>query len=323
MNDAPVISIVVPCFNEEDILPRALVRLHASASATGLSYEIVLVDDGSRDRTWEIIAAAAQHDACVRGVRFSRNFGHQMALTAGLERARGTDVLIIDADLQDPPELLSVMLAKRTEGFDVVYGQRRSRAGETWFKLITAKLFYRLIGYLAEVPIPSDTGDFRLMSRQSVDAFLLLPETSRFIRGMVAWIGYPQIGVPYDREPRAAGKTKYSLGKMLRLSADAVTGFSIKPLRVATLASAGLLGAALLITLWAVIVWLCHGTVRGWTSLIVTILLVGGVQTLVLGIIGEYIGRLFLEVKRRPLYLIRNDTATGENDHGHIKKAED
>ena len=309
MVEAPIISIVVPCFNEEEILPQALNRLHAAGQATGRSYEILLVDDGSADRTWEIIAAQAQHDARVRGVRLSRNFGHQMALTAGLERARGSDVLVIDADLQDPPELLGVMLAKRAEGFDVVYGQRRSRAGETWFKLVTAKLFYRLIGYLAEVSIPPDTGDFRLMSRRAVDAFLLLPETSRFIRGMVAWIGYAQVAVPYDRQARTAGKTKYSLGRMLRFSVDAVTGFSIKPLRAASLASAGLLGAAFLITLWALITWLGHGTVRGWTSLIVTILLVGGVQTLILGIIGEYIGRLFLEVKRRPLYLIRNDTA--------------
>jgi dolichol-phosphate mannosyltransferase len=308
MTDAPVISIVVPCFNEEEILPHTVARLHAAAAATGSSYEMVLVDDGSRDRTWEIIAAAAQHDARVRGVRLSRNFGHQMALTAGLQRARGSDVLIIDDDLQDPPELLGVMLAKRTEGFDVVYGQRRSRAGETWFKLITAKLFYRLMGYLAEVPIPPDTGDFRLMSRRAVDAFLLLPENSRFIRGMVAWIGYPQIAVLYDREPRTAGKTKYSLRKLLRFSADAVTGFSIKPLRIATLASAGLLGTASILTLWAVIRHL-QGTVQGWPSTIVTILFVGGVQTLVLGIIGEYVGRLFLEVKRRPLYLVRHDTA--------------
>ena len=312
MTDAPVISIVVPCFNEEECLPQTLIRLHASAAATGLSYEMVLVDDGSQDHTWDLIAAHARQDARVRGFRLSRNFGHQMALTAGLDRARGAEVLIIDADLQDPPELLGAMLAKRAEGFDVVYGQRRSRAGETWFKVITAKIFYRLIGFLAEVPVPPDTGDFRLMSRRAVDAFLLLPETSRFIRGMVAWIGYPQIAVPYDRERRAAGKTKYSLGRMLRFSADAVTGFSIKPLRFATLASAGLLGAALLITIWAVITWLYHGTVRGWTSLIVTILLVGGVQTLVLGIIGEYVGRLFLEVKRRPLYLVRQETSQVE-----------
>lgn len=309
MVEASLISIVVPCFNEEEILPQTLSRVHAAAQATGLGYEILLVDDGSADRTWEIIEAEAQRDAHVRGVRLSRNFGHQMALTAGLERARGSEVLVIDADLQDPPELLAAMLAKRAEGFDVIYGRRRSRAGETWFKLVTAKLFYRLIGYLAEVPIPPDAGDFRLMSRRAVNAFLLLPETSRFIRGMVAWIGYAQVAVPYDRQARAAGKTKYSLGRMLRFSADAVTGFSIKPLRAATLASAALLGAAFLIALWALITWLGHGTVRGWTSLIVTILFVGGVQTLILGVIGEYIGRLFLEVKRRPLYLIRNDTA--------------
>jgi polyisoprenyl-phosphate glycosyltransferase len=308
MTDAPVISIVVPCFCDDEVLPHTLARLHAAATATGLSYEMVLVDDGSRDGTWEIIAAAARHDARVRGVRLSRNFGHQMAVTAGLERARGANVLIIDDDLQDPPELLGVMLAKRAEGFDVVYGQRCSRAGETWFKVVTAKFFYRLMGYLSEVPIPADTGDFRLMSRRAVDAFLLLPENSRFIRGMVAWIGYPQVAVPYDRKPRTVGKTKYTLGKMLRFSADAITGFSIRPLRIATLASAGLLGAAFLLTLWAVIRHL-QGTVQGWPSTIVTILFVGGVQTLVLGIIGEYIGRLFIEVKRRPLYLVRHDTA--------------
>jgi len=315
MTDLPAISIVVPCFDEEEILARTLARLHASAGETGLPYEIVLVDDGSRDGTWAVIAAEARRDRRVRGVRLSRNFGHQMALTAGLERARGENVLVIDADLQDPPELLGVMLARRREGFDIVYGQRRSRAGETWFKRASAKVFYRLIGYLAEVEIPPDTGDFRLMSRRAVDAFLLLPESSRFIRGMIAWIGYPQTPVLYDREARTAGKTKYSLGRMLRFSADAVTGFSIKPLRVATLASVALLSAALLITLWALLTWFNHGTVRGWTSLIVTILLVGGVQTLILGIIGEYMGRLFIEMKRRPLYLVRHDTAVDDSHH--------
>ena len=314
MPDFPAISIVAPCFNEEEVLPRTLPRLHAAGQATGSTYEIVLVDDGSHDRTWEIITAAAARDPRVRGVRLSRNFGHQMALTAGLERARGADVLIIDADLQDPPELLGRMLEKRREGFDIVYGQRQSRAGETWFKRVTAGMFYRLIGYLSEVPIPADTGDFRLMSRRAVDAFLQLPESTRFIRGMVAWIGYPQVAVLYDREARAAGTTKYSLGKMVRFSADALTGFSIKPLRVATFASAALFGAAFALTVWAVVVWLLNGTVRGWASLIVTILVVGGVQTLILGIIGEYIGRLFIEMKRRPLYLVRDDTGGDDQE---------
>jgi len=309
MVETPALSIVVPCFNDEEILPQTLLRLHAAAQATGLSYEIVLVDDGSAGRTWEIIAGEATRDDRVRGVQLSRNFGHQRALTAGLERARGSEVLVIDDDLQDPPELLGAMLAKRAEGFDVVYGQRRSRAGETWFKLATAKFFYRLLRYLAEVPIPADTGDFRLMSRRAVDAFLLLPESSRFIRGMIAWIGYPQVGVLYDRQPRAAGKSNYSLRKLLHFSADAIASFSIKPLRVASLASAGLIGTAMLITLWAIVTWPYHREVRGWTSLIVTILFVAGVQTLILGIIGEYIGRLFIEVKRRPLYLVRQDTA--------------
>ncbi|MGA3007630.1 MAG: glycosyltransferase family 2 protein [Opitutaceae bacterium] len=323
MTDAPSLSIVVPCYNEEAIVAETMARLHAAAQATGRPYEIVAIDDGSHDRTWETIAAAAQRDARVRGVRLTRNFGHQMALTAGLARARGADVLIIDADLQDPPELLATLLAKRAEGFDIVYGQRRSRAGETWFKLVTAKIFYRLIGYLAEVPIPPDTGDFRLMSRRAVDAFLSLPESSRFIRGMVVWIGYPQIAVPYDRAARMAGETKYNLTKMLKFALDGVTGFSIKPLRIATLVSAGLFGAASLVTLWALITWMDHGTVRGWTSLIVTVLFVGGVQTLVLGIIGEYIGRLYLEAKRRPLYLIRESTMIDEKEnpdasHGRI-----
>ncbi len=313
MADAPALSVVIPCFNEEAALPQTLARLRAAVEAAGRTYEMLLIDDGSEDATWTIISAQASRDPRIRGVRLSRNFGHQMALTAGLERARGADVLIIDADLQDPPELLGAMLAQRAAGFDIVYGQRRTRAGETWFKLATAKLFYRLIGFLAEVPIPPDTGDFRLMSRRAVDAFLRLPETSRFIRGMVAWLGFPQAAVPYDRAARVAGRTKYSLARMLRFSADAVTGFSIKPLRLATLASAGLLSAALLITLWALVTWLYHGTVRGWTSLIVTVLLVGGVQTFILGIIGEYIGRLFIEAKHRPLYLVRDDTGAGGN----------
>jgi polyisoprenyl-phosphate glycosyltransferase len=314
MTESPALSIVVPCYEDEEILPQTVARLHAAAQATGLSYEIVLVDDGSRDGTWGVIAARVKQDPRVRGVRLSRNFGHQMALTAGLERARGAEVFVIDDDLQDPPELLGPMLAKRREGYDIVYGKRRSRAGETWFKRASAKAFYRVIGYLAEVDIPQDTGDFRLMSRRAVDAFLRLPENSRFIRGMIAWIGFAQVGVLYDRQARGAGKSNYTLGKLVRFSADAITGFSIKPLRVATLASAGLLASALLITFWALYERFVEGTVRGWASLIVTILLVGAVQTFILGIIGEYIGRLFIEAKRRPLYLVRHDTAV-DGDH--------
>jgi glycosyltransferase involved in cell wall biosynthesis len=310
MTTSPVVSIVVPCFDEQEVLPQTLQRLHAAAQATGASYEIVLVDDGSKDRTWQIVAAEADRDSRVRGVRLSRNFGHQAALTAGLERSRGAEVLIIDADLQDPPELLGPMRAKLAEGFDVVYGQRRTRTGETWVKLTTAKLFYRLIGYLAEIDIPPNTGDFRLMSRRAVDAFLRLPEASRFIRGMIAWIGYPQTAFAYDRTLRAAGQTKYTFGRMLRLSTDAITGFSIRPLRIASLASALLIGCAILLTFRVITSWAEGGTVRGWTSLIVTVLFIGGIQTFILGVIGEYIGRLFIEVKKRPLYLVRDETDT-------------
>jgi dolichol-phosphate mannosyltransferase len=307
------VSIVVPCFNEQEVLPQTLQRLHTVARQLALRYEIVLVDDGSTDQTWELISHAHGADPeTIKGVRFARNFGHQAALTAGLSRARGESVMIIDADLQDPPELLGSMLAKQREGYDVVYGQRRQRAGETWFKIATAALFYRLIGSLSEIEIPPDTGDFRVMSRRAVDAFLELPENSRFIRGMVAWIGFPQYALPYDREKRAAGATKYTVSKMLRFSVDAITSFSIRPLRIAIFASALLIVAAASLMVWAFIVKAQGDTVRGWASLIVTILFVGAIQTLILGIIGEYVGRIFIEAKKRPLYLVRSTLGTAE-----------
>lgn len=299
------VSIVVPCFNEQEVLPQTLQRLHSVGRELSIRYEIILVDDGSKDETWENIAKAHENQPdVVKGIRFARNFGHQAALTAGLARARGESTLIIDADLQDPPELLGAMLAKMREGYDVVYGQRRQRAGETWFKITTAALFYRLIGSLSEVEIPRDTGDFRLMSRRAVNAFLELPEASRFIRGMVAWIGFPQCALPYDRDKRAAGATKYTVSKMLRFSVDAITSFSIRPLRIAILASGFLIVAAVSLMLWAFIVRAQGASVRGWASLIVTILFVGAIQTFILGIIGEYVGRIFIESKKRPLYLV-------------------
>lgn len=301
------VSIVVPCFNEQEVLPHTLQRLHSVGRQLSIRYEIILVDDGSKDETWNLIATAHEsHPDIVKGIRFARNFGHQAALTAGLARARGENTLIIDADLQDPPELLGEMLAKMREGYDVVYGQRRQRAGETWFKITTAALFYRLIGSLSEVEIPRDTGDFRLMSRRAVDAFLELPEASRFIRGMVAWIGFPQCALPYDRDKRAAGATKYTVSKMLRFSVDAITSFSIRPLRIAILASGFLIVAAVSLMIWAFIVRAQGASVRGWASLIVTILFVGAIQTFILGIIGEYVGRIFIESKKRPLYLVRS-----------------
>ncbi len=312
MSHRPIqVSIVVPCFNEQEVLPRALGRLHQVAQQLNLNYEVLLVDDGSTDETWSIIdAASREFPAVVRGFRFARNFGHQAALTAGLQQARGEQVFVIDADLQDPPELLGAMREKMAEGYDVVYGQRRTRAGETWFKLATAKAFYRIINFLSEIDIPQDTGDFRLVSRRATDAFLSLPETNRFIRGMFAWVGFRQIGLLYDRDARQAGQTKFTLSKMMRFSLDAITSFSIRPLRLAGVFSALLIASALGLIVWAFVVRAHGDTVRGWTSLIITVLFIGGVQTFILGIIGEYVGRLFLEMKRRPLYIISTTTDT-------------
>jgi len=308
VNDSPAVSFVVPCFNEAAVLPEALARMHAAARDAALDYEIVVVDDGSSDSTWQVLEKAASADHNVRGIRLSRNFGHQAALTAGLERARGSQVLILDADLQDPPELISAMRAKMEEGYDVVYGKRRFRDGESWVKRASAACFYRLLNFFAEIEIPSDSGDFRLMNRRALDAFLKLPEASRYIRGMVAWIGFRQVAFEYHRHRRAAGKTKYGFGRMVRLSMDALTGFSIRPLRVASIASVILIGISAMLMIRVLLSWATGGTVRGWTSLIVTVLFIGGVQTFILGILGEYIGRLFVEAKRRPLYLVSDET---------------
>lgn len=245
-------------------------------------------------------------DPHVMGVNLTRNHGHQLALTAGLTMARGDRILVVDADLQDPPELLKDMMALMDQGFDVVYGQRRQRAGESLFKKSTASLFYRVLLRLSETPIPLDTGDFRLMSRRALDALLAMPEQHRFVRGMVSWIGFPQTALPYDREERFAGTTKYPLKKMVRFAIDAITGFSTKPLRFAS--QIGLILAALgaLLVAYVVIAWLTGETVAGWTSLMAVVVILGSVQMFVLGVIGEYLGRLYMQSKQRPLFLIQD-----------------
>lgn len=311
----PEVSIVVPCFNEDEVLPKTLLRLHQAARQLKVSYEILLVDDGSSDRTWELIEAAHREDPTVRGFRFARNFGHQAALTAGVREARGTQILVIDADLQDPPELLGPMREKMAEGYDIVYGQRRTRSGETWFKLATAKAFYRTINFLSEIDIPQDTGDFRLVSRRAADAFLSMPENNRFIRGMFAWVGFRQFALLYDRDSRSAGQTKFTLSKMLRFSMDAITSFSIRPLRLASLFSVILVATAVVLMVWTFFQQAHGATVRGWASLIVTMLFIGGIQTFILGIVGEYIGRLVMEAKKRPLYIV-GDTTDPKPDRG-------
>ena len=304
------LSIVVPCFNEQDSLPEFHRRMSAAAGATGEAYEIVFVDDGSSDRTWEVLRALSATDPTVVAVKLSRNHGHQLALTAGLTQCRGERVLVIDADLQDPPELLGAMLAMLDAGADVVYGQRRSRAGETRFKTATAAAFYRLLRRLVEIDIPLDAGDFRLMSRRALDVLNAMPEHHRFIRGMVSWIGLRQVPILYDRDARYAGETKYPLRKMIRFALDAITGFSVAPLRLASVLGGVAAALSLLLMIYTLGSWLLGHTTPGWTSLSSIVLLIGSVQLMVLGIIGEYLGRLYIEAKRRPLFVIETVVAS-------------
>jgi dolichol-phosphate mannosyltransferase len=316
---APSLSIVVPCYNEEACLSELHARLAAAARqvADG-AYEIVLVNDGSRDRSWELMQALAEGDPHIVAINLSRNHGHQLALTAGLDLCSGERILIIDADLQDPPELLPEMMETMDhQRADVVYAVRRARAGETAFKRGTAKLFYRALSKLAEIEIPLDTGDFRLMSRRALDALLSLPEQARFIRGMVAWVGFRQVPIVYDRAERHAGQTKYPLSKMVRFAFDAVTGFSTAPLRFASHVGLWLVAASALLLIYIGIAFLSGTTIQGWTSLMLVVVVLGAVQMFVLGMIGEYLGRLYIESKRRPLYIV-SDIAGHAGGHPHL-----
>ena len=302
----PALSVVVPCYNEELNLDLLHGRVSAAArEAVGESYEIVFVNDGSRDGSWGVMQQLAATDPHLVAINLSRNHGHQLALTAGLDLCCGAQILIIDADLQDPPELLSDMRATMAaQGADVVYAVRRKREGETFFKKMTAAAFYRVLDRVTDTPIPLDTGDFRLMSRRALDALLSLPEQARFIRGMVAWVGFRQVPFVYDRAERHAGETNYPLGKMIRLALDAVTGFSTAPLRFASHVGLALTGASLLLLVYIAIGFFTGSAVQGWTSTMLVVVLLGAVQMFVLGMIGEYLGRLYVESKRRPLYLV-------------------
>jgi dolichol-phosphate mannosyltransferase len=306
----PALSVVLPVYNEEAGIRPLYDRLTAVLGSLGLSYEMILVNDGSRDRSWDRILELGSADRRVRGVNLSRNFGHQIAITAGVDFSRGDAVVVMDSDLQDPPELIPELYRKHREGFDVVYAQRRTREGETWFKRTTAKVFYRLIRRMTTIPIPLDTGDFRLMSRRVVDDLKQLQEQNRFVRGLTTWVGYNQTPVLYDRDRRYAGSTKFPVTKMMKFALDGITGFSSQPLRLAS--HAGLLFAAGSLVLMGLFIAYKlaggRGVIPGWTSLIVAVLFLGGVQLLAVGILGEYIGRIYEEVKRRPLYLVRDST---------------
>ena len=304
------ISVVTPCYNEEEVFPELLRRLNAVLAALAIPYEIVFVDDGSKDSTWQMLMQAQTRDSQIKAVRLARNFGHQIALTCGLDQAGGEVVLIMDADLQDPPELLPQMLAKWREGYDVVYGKRNVRHGESILKRFFAFAFYRTFARVTGFEIPRDTGDFRLMDRVAVSALQSLREKHRFIRGMVSWIGYHQCPVFYDRPERFAGVTKYPFKKSLFLAIDAITSFSYAPLRMASYLGVMLSGFAFLYIVVVIVLKFMGISYSGYTSIMASILLLGGVQLMVLGIIGEYVGRIFEQGQSRPLYLI--DQIKGE-----------
>lgn len=302
-----MISIVAPVYNEEPVLAELHRRVAQVMDALGEPWELVLVNDGSRDGSAAVIAELHQRDGRVKGISFSRNFGFQIAVTAGLDFAQGDAVILTDADLQDPPEVYPSMLAKWREGYDVVYGVRSSRQGETWFKLFTASFFYRLIRRITNIDIPLDTGDFRLMDRRVVHALKRMPERNRFIRGMVPWVGFRQTGVTYERASRFAGDSKFgSVRQMLPFALDAITSFSYLPLQLAMYLGFVMAGLAALAILAVVIVRLFgpSAPLLGQATTLVAVLFLGGVQLICLGIIGEYLGRIYDEVKGRPLYLV-------------------
>ena len=300
-----MLSVVIPCYDEQGSIEPLLARLLPVCRANaGESFEIILIDNGSRDATWQEITDSADSIANIFGIKLSRNLGHQRGLSAGLEYARGEYIFVLDADLQDPPELLPDMMAMIKAGNDVVYGQRRQRAGETWFKRQSASWFYRVLSRFADVDIPKDVGDFRLMTRRVLQQLNAMPESHRFIRGMVSWIGFKQTAILYDRDERFHGETHYPLTKMLAFAADAITSFSVVPLRMASIAGAIIAGFSLIGMVAVVIDFLLGQTIQGWASLAVLTLFIGGTQLLFLGIIGEYVGRIYSESKKRPLYVI-------------------
>jgi dolichol-phosphate mannosyltransferase len=309
----PTISIVAPCFNEAATLPEFYRRVKEAMQAQAESWELVLVDDGSQDGTADILHQLAHQDGHIRPVIFARNFGHQLAVTAGLDYSRGQAVVIIDSDLQDPPEVIPQMIAEWHNGYEVVYAVRTEREGETWFKLFTASLFYRLIYRITDVDIPLDTGDFRLLDRKVVNVLNKMRERHRFLRGMSVWVGFRQTGVPYKRAARFAGETKYPLKKMVKFAGDAITGFSYLPLQLATYL--GFLAAGVsILAIPVVIATRIAGSQAffGQATTLIAVLFLGGVQLISLGILGEYIGRIYDEARGRPLYIVREDPESFE-----------
>lgn len=323
----PLVSLIVPCFNEEEVVTETHRRLAALAdSQRSYRFEFLFVDDGSRDSTLTLLRGITKADSRTRVVAFSRNFGHQLAVTAGLDEARGDAVVVLDADLQDPPEVVAEMLTKWQEGWQVVYGVRAERAGESHFKLWTAHMFYRVLNYLSDTPIPLDAGDFRLMDRTVVEVLRNMPERDRFVRGMVSWVGFRQLALPYRRAARFAGTTKYPLRRMLRFASNGIMSFSMRPLKLAM--DIGLLcaGMACVGILWVLVRRLAtQNWVPGWAAIIIAVLFLGGIQLVCTGILGEYVGRIYMQAKGRPLYVIgeRIEGANAEPVQSLLKKPSD
>ena len=300
------LGIVIAAYNEADALPAMHARLSRVLDAMGLPAQVVYVDDGSRDATWQVLGAIAADDPRVRLLRLSRNFGKELALTAGLDHVDADAVVVLDADGQDPPELLPEFVARWREGHDVVYGTRASRDGESWLKRATASAFYRTINRVSNTGIPADTGDFRLMSRRVVESLRGLRERQRFMKGLFAWVGFPNTAIAYRREARIAGRSKFNYWRLWNFALEGITGFSTAPLRVATYVGLGTALLAFGYGMWIIAKTLAWGDpVQGWPTMMAVVLFLGGVQLMALGVIGEYLGRLYLEAKQRPLYLVQ------------------
>ena len=306
------LGIVIAAYNEADALPAMHARLSRVLDAMGLPAQVVYVDDGSRDATWQVLGAIAADDPRVRLLRLSRNFGKELALTAGLDHVDADAVVVLDADGQDPPELLPEFVARWREGHDVVYGTRASRDGESWLKRATASAFYRTINRVSNTGIPADTGDFRLMSRRVVESLRGLRERQRFMKGLFAWVGFPNTSIAYRREARIAGRSKFNYWRLWNFALEGITGFSTAPLRVATYVGLGTALLAFGYGMWIIAKTLAWGDpVQGWPTMMAVVLFLGGVQLMALGVIGEYLGRLYLEAKQRPLYLVQERREPG------------
>ncbi|ACV64801.1 glycosyl transferase family 2 [Desulfofarcimen acetoxidans DSM 771] len=300
------ISIVVPMYFEEKVVNECYMRLTSVLEQNKINYEIIFINDGSTDNTLQILETLAIKDSRVKIINFSRNFGHQAAVTAGIENSFADAVVVIDADLQDPPELIPEMINLWENGYEVVYAKRKKRKGENWFKLITAKYFYRILSQMTEVSIPIDTGDFRLIDKKVIEEFKKMPEKNRFIRGMISWIGFKQIAIEYERDKRFAGDTKYPLKRMVKFALDGIISFSAKPLKLLGILGFSSVSISLVLLLYTITVKFLNNNdvISGWASLMTTIIFFGGVQLLSVSVLGEYVGRIYDESKNRPLYII-------------------